>query len=67
VSLAEPEPLIRIVRRSQPVAFTTSPAEHSPTERYVHISQERVFPRKRLVKPFTKRFRGDVALPSSRL
>ena len=55
VSLAEPEPLIRIVRRSQPIAFTRSPAGRSPTERCVHISHERALPRKRLVKPCTKR------------
>jgi NAD(P)-dependent dehydrogenase (short-subunit alcohol dehydrogenase family) len=55
VSLAEPEPLIRIVRRSQPIAFARSPAERSPTERCVHISHERALPRKRLVKPCTKR------------
>lgn len=61
MSLAEPEPLIHIVRRSQPIAFTRSPAEHSPTERYVHMSHERALPRKRLVKPYTNRFRGDVA------
>ena len=61
VSLAEPEPLIGMVRRSQPIAFTRSPAEHGPTERYVHISHERAPPRKRLVKACTERFRGDVA------
>jgi NAD(P)-dependent dehydrogenase (short-subunit alcohol dehydrogenase family) len=70
VSLAEPEPLIRIVRRSQPIAFTRSPAERSPTERCVHISHERALPRKRLVKPCTKRWcdrgtaRGSGARPN---